>query len=229
MTDAWVRSVGRWQCFRCWLIFPTRRQLAQHRQQEHQKRGEADATETIAICDICGKEVRFLTQHRRAHFASERRYQCHFCGISYLYKCLLRDHMMTHLDGPAFQCEICAMTFTHRANLRMHNIRKHMQVPVEKKHLCPHCPKRFRAPNLLNRHLLTHTGEKPCVCHVCGKAYQREHQLQYHQIKKHQLMPHNCPVCGQGFRYQKELIAHSVQAHQTYVVDKSRPRHTLLP
>jgi len=223
-------SVGRWQCARCWCTFGTRSLLREH-QLEHRGAG-GDGSAAPAMCDVCGKQFasrRLVLQHRRAHFASERRYVCHFCGIAYLHKYQLRDHMMTHLDLRTFQCEVCAETFSHPANLRHHYKRHHLAAPEEKRHKCPYCPKRFQAPASVRRHLVTHTGERPYTCSQCNKHYQHVDKLNDHNMRVHKRMPYVCPICDAGFRLMKELAMHSFQQHQVQAVDLTRSRSITLP
>lgn len=213
--------LGRWQCATCWTVLASRRLLREHQVLVH---GASADTPALRVCDVCGKAVRKLAQHRRAHFESERRFTCNQCGFNFLYKSVLRAHVMTHLDTACFQCEVCADTFSHAANLRAHMRRIHLQLPVQRRHECTLCGKRFRAPNELRRHSTTHTGEKAFRCEVCGSAYQRSHHLVMHRMRKHQLMPYPCAMCPAAFQYVKQLAAHAFEQHQMHLLDRTRPR-----
>uniref|UniRef100_A0A673W9K0 C2H2-type domain-containing protein n=1 Tax=Salmo trutta TaxID=8032 RepID=A0A673W9K0_SALTR len=50
-----------------------------------------------------------------------------------------------------------------------------------KSYSCLDCGKEFPCPSKLQRHLLTHTGERPCFCSDCGKSFTREEHLKTHQ------------------------------------------------
>ena len=52
---------------------------------------------------------------------------------------------------------------------------------------CPICQKNFTRTYSLNRHMLTHTGEKPFVCNTCGAAFNQRTHLKTHQVKNNHL------------------------------------------
>ena len=48
---------------------------------------------------------------------------------------------------------------------------------AELKHQCKVCGKCFPYPSHLERHVRTHTGQKPYECQVCGQAFARNDSL----------------------------------------------------
>ncbi|XP_064153740.1 POZ-, AT hook-, and zinc finger-containing protein 1-like isoform X3 [Anguilla rostrata] len=80
---------------------------------------------------------------------------------------------------------------------------------------CDICGKVFRDVYHLNRHKLSHSGEKPYACPVCGLRFKRKDRMSYH-VRSHDGSvgkPYVCQSCGKGFSRPDHLNGHIKQVH----------------
>jgi len=80
---------------------------------------------------------------------------------------------------------------------------------------CSHCGKSFKTKSHLQRHILTHTGEKPYHCNRCGSKFNQSSSLRNHIIAIHtKEYPHYCPHCQKGFLMPALLSKHLTTSHR---------------
>lgn len=77
-------------------------------------------------------------------------------------------------------------------------------VPIE----CEICGRSIRCKAILERHMLSHTGEKPFGCDECGKHYTSSSNLRIHQLSHSGKMDYVCNECGQKFTHLPYLKRH---------------------
>ncbi|XP_019346092.1 zinc finger protein 236 isoform X2 [Alligator mississippiensis] len=73
---------------------------------------------------------------------------------------------------------------------------------------CTYCPKSFKKPSDLVRHVRIHTGEKPYKCDECGKSFTVKSTLDCH-VKTHTGQKlFSCHVCSNSFSTKGSLKVH---------------------
>lgn len=93
------------------------------------------------------------------------------------------------------------------------------------KYNCPHCSRRFPWESSLQRHILTHTGQKPYKCPKCPVSFSTKSNRVRHLARKHGSVsspsvipkqrnsPFLCKVCKNGYSSMGNLRRHCQLKH----------------
>ncbi|KAI3369708.1 hypothetical protein L3Q82_024559, partial [Scortum barcoo] len=78
---------------------------------------------------------------------------------------------------------------------------------------CGICGRELLCKSKLQRHLRTHTGERPYTCKICKKSFCDNSALNRHTTIHTGEKPHTCKICGRAFKLKREVAEHTKRAH----------------
>ncbi|MCL4154706.1 UNVERIFIED_CONTAM: hypothetical protein GTU68_014409, partial [Idotea baltica] len=79
---------------------------------------------------------------------------------------------------------------------------------AEAKHKCSFCGRGFLKLQNLQRHVRTHTGEKPFFCNICGRGFVRMQNLQRHVRTHTGEKPYFCNLCDYRAKISSSVYRH---------------------
>lgn len=122
---------------------------------------------------------------------------CEVCGAGFNSKNALAQHVnRTHKKADnSFECHICQNKFSLKANLERH-VQLHTE--VKRTFVCDQCGSSYFTYQALRDHFNNaHTDTSECKCTLCGKVFSSARSLQRHLPSHSEERPHCCPLCPQ--------------------------------
>ncbi|XP_014481425.1 PREDICTED: zinc finger protein 236-like isoform X2 [Dinoponera quadriceps] len=96
---------------------------------------------------------------------------------------------------------------------------------------CSFCPKEFKKPSDLIRHLRVHTQEKPFKCMYCVRSFALKSTMIAHERTHTGVKKYACSSCDKTFACHSSLTAHTrlhTKPHKCGICDKSFSASTIL-
>lgn len=178
------------------------------------------------------KESSKAERKRKRWVGAKPDHPCSECDRIFTSSSQLKRHSAVHTGERPHVCDVCDRRFSQIGQLNFHrkfhnnpryrchvcskpflrpsDIEKHMRTHTgEKPYDCKICPKSFAQLGALQQHERIHSGEKPYSCEICGKRFsQKANKTKHVKIHKEGERPHTCHVCGRSFSELSEMELH---------------------
>uniref|UniRef100_A0A182IMP4 C2H2-type domain-containing protein n=1 Tax=Anopheles atroparvus TaxID=41427 RepID=A0A182IMP4_ANOAO len=124
-------------------------------------------------------------------------------------------------DNPeGYTCEICGMTIKYRPTFLFHMRNHHHEQHGTFK--CQYCDRAFGTRARMERHVRSHTGERPFACRLCPKTFAYAGQLTTHMSRHNNERGHQCGQCGKAF-FNKAMLGQHQATHEP-IVNRKLPQ-----
>ncbi|OXA42998.1 Zinc finger protein 28 [Folsomia candida] len=172
-------------CQICGARFRQSTCLRRHERIHKRKPEEANVT---VNCEICGKTIKNTRQryHFLAFHNGRPKQKCVICHREFIRPSELRRHIESvhsTKERPRFPCGFsgCGKTYLDKKQVLNQFRMEHVPNPVRFK--CTFCRNVFKTRSDLERHIGTHTTERPYPCQTCGSRCTSHTTLRAHEGK----------------------------------------------
>ncbi|XP_021958932.1 zinc finger protein 135 [Folsomia candida] len=208
------RQVKRLKCPKCSKLITTNKRFEKHLRMH-----------VTAKCDICVQTFANsggLRQHVGRFHSGRPKHRYKICLREFKRARDLLGHMANIHDTserPRHPCTFpgCGKTYQNIGSKIRHVKIQHSQNPV--RFSCTLCGHKAKCRGELDRHVRTHTTERPYSCRTCGARKAqisdlRTHERTHQNITTRQKFP--CRLCSSIFMSRTGLLGHIKTYHENY-------------
>ncbi|XP_056401161.1 zinc finger protein 770-like isoform X4 [Hyla sarda] len=182
-------------------------------------------------CQDCSKTFRQLVHLERHMMTHMLPFQCNICHRHFKNSETFSRHQQLHQASAIKEVRLTKKSPTPRRkrffSLPLYCFGCQKTFESEEKHLlhqcdfmnvtgvrkaqprrCDFCSKMFPTRSKLERHLMTHTGQRPFACALCGKAFRQKTHLKIHLLTHSEEKPFECSQCPKAFKMLEKLVKH---------------------
>ncbi|OXU19960.1 hypothetical protein TSAR_013867 [Trichomalopsis sarcophagae] len=163
-------------------------------------------------CLKCNKHFQSkdnLEAHVKVVHEGEKPFICEICSKAFAYQSSLKGHMeIVHTDtntDKGFPCDICGKVLNHSSSIVYHKLTEHNN---GRRFVCNKCGKSFKHKQLLQRHQLVHSEDRPYPCKSCNASFKTKANLLNHQSTHTGEKKHFCELCDHKFAHKTSLTLH---------------------
>lgn len=170
--------------------------------------------QVVYTCDVCDRSFPLQQQlviHRKNH-ERERNHPCNNCEKSFFTKYDLAKHVLTHTKQKDYTCIVCKKSFSRSTLLYRHEkIHTDPKIP---RHHCGECDRVYLNIADYEKHIITHTKNRPFACSYCEKSFAFKQGLERHEVSHDYIsQPHPCQYCEMRFPSTARLQRHLSKEH----------------
>ncbi|XP_057661583.1 zinc finger protein 135-like isoform X31 [Diorhabda carinulata] len=168
-------------------------------------------------CPLCERQfptLKIAYEHQYIH-ENKKPFECDICGKTFSTSASAKNHrskihyeIITGRKQEKFDCSLCNKHYSNHAGLSHHNFRHHKEFCKSMPALCEICGMNFSSKAQLNKHMPTHTADKPHPCELCSKSFSRPFDLKQHRSVHTGEKRYTCRYCEKRFAHSSSFNYH---------------------